>query len=81
MTRLGSELGGQPAEERSMAGLGSLERERPGVGGFVPQRVFLLCVLQVRRDRDPMRRAVLNLATRQLAAGNAHPRGTESETE
>jgi hypothetical protein len=46
----------------------------------MPQRVVLRIERQMRRDRDAMRFPVDDLSSRQLAPGQTHERGSESES-
>src|SRR5262249_3621641 len=73
------ERAGQTAKELPVAGVPPIETPRPGVRGLVPERVFLLRGRQVRRDHDRVRRAVDDLAARQLAPRKADPRRSETE--
>src|SRR5262249_9646410 len=73
-TRPDAQPARQPAEERPVAGLGPVQPPRPRVRGLVEKRVTLLVAGEVARDRDVVRRAVLDVAARQLAAREANAR-------
>src|SRR5262249_43756118 len=74
-----ADLPGEPLEERAVADPRALAAERPRVRRLVPERLLALGRRKVRGDRDPVRRAVNDLAARQLPAGQANPRRVESE--
>jgi carboxymethylenebutenolidase len=80
MAGLCSEQARHPPEDRSVGHARSSRRERPGMGGLVPQRVLLLAFRQVSRDRDAVWSPVLDLASSQLAPGKLDTRRTEVET-
>ena len=62
-----------------MSGARALAAKRPGVRRLVSQGLFLLGRRQVCGDRDPVRRAVDDLAARELAAGQPDLCRIESE--
>ena len=69
----------EPPKQRPVAGARPLQPPRPGVRGLVEERVALLGLGQVRRDRDAVGRAVLDVAARQLAARDADAGRIEAE--
>ncbi len=71
MAGLCSEQTCQPPEDRSVRHARSSRREGPGMSGLMPQRVVLLAFRQVGRDRDAVRRAILDLAAGQFARGKS----------
>jgi hypothetical protein len=63
-----------------MARAMAVDNEGPGVGSLVPQRVLLLPRRQMRGDRDPVRLAVPDFSSRQLAVRQSHNRCAEAES-
>jgi len=57
----------------------ALAKEAPGMRRFVPQRVLLGPLGQMRRDRDAVGISVNDLSARELAPRQPHDRGAESK--
>jgi hypothetical protein len=71
---------GELPEEPSMRRTAPLASEAPGVRRFVPQRVLLGSLGQMRGDRDAVGISVNDLSARELSPRQPHDRGAESKT-